>query len=96
MVNLRHEVETILAHRTKRLRGRKTTTEYLVKWTGYKDEHNSWEPEESFRHSREAVSDYWGHHGLQVRAERRTTRKRGAEAAVEQPRTRAARKRART
>jgi hypothetical protein len=93
---LEYEVETILAHITKRLRGRNTTTEYLVKWTGYKDEHNSWEPEESFRHSREAVSDYWGHHGLHARAEQRITRKRAAEAAVDQPRTRAAGKRART
>jgi hypothetical protein len=39
-------VERILSRRQRRS-GRKQVTEYLVKWAGYDDTHNSWEPEEN-------------------------------------------------
>jgi hypothetical protein len=36
-------VDQVLAHRIRRVR-RKRVHEYLIKWKGYTDEHNSWEP----------------------------------------------------
>jgi hypothetical protein len=36
-------VEQILSHRDVG-RGKRTKRQYLVKWEGYGDEHNSWEP----------------------------------------------------
>ena len=38
-----YHVEHILAHRDKSY-GKKKVREYLIKWTGYTDDHNSWEP----------------------------------------------------
>jgi len=39
-----YAVERILAHRDRRS-GRKKRREYLIKWEGFDDSHNSWEPE---------------------------------------------------
>jgi hypothetical protein len=39
-----YEVEKILSTREKKSGRRKVTKEYLVKWRGYDDTHNSWEP----------------------------------------------------
>ena len=51
------EVEQIL---DKRLRGprNRRRTEYLVKWVGYSDEHNSWEPESNLEHSQDIIRDF--------------------------------------
>jgi hypothetical protein len=38
-----YKVEHILAHRDRRKRNRRYR-EYLIKWQGYSDDHNSWEP----------------------------------------------------
>ena len=38
-----YTVEIILSHRRKKHR-RKAILEFLVKWVGYDDTHNSWEP----------------------------------------------------
>ena len=48
-----YEVERVLSHRDKKGRGKarkgkvkgKLKREYLIKWVGYSDIHNSWEPE---------------------------------------------------
>ena len=41
-----YEVECVLSHRDKKAnRHGKTKREYLIKWLGYSDVHNSWEPE---------------------------------------------------
>ena len=48
------EVEDILQHRQK---GGKTS--YLVKWTGYGQEYNSWEPEDCFAHAHDTIREYW-------------------------------------
>ena len=51
------EVESILNMRTVK-RGRRTDKEYLVKWAGFTQEHNTWEPERHLTHCQEAVSDF--------------------------------------
>eukprot|EP01117_Protostelium_nocturnum_P018171 TRINITY_DN7543_c0_g1_i2.p1 TRINITY_DN7543_c0_g1~~TRINITY_DN7543_c0_g1_i2.p1 ORF type:complete len:416 (+),score=139.49 TRINITY_DN7543_c0_g1_i2:49-1296(+) len=51
-------IETILDHRFAVIKGRKTKKrEYLVKWEGYGDEHNTWEPEINFK--TESLKIYW-------------------------------------
>lgn len=39
-----YSVERLLFYRLRKV-GRKTVKEYLIKWRGYDDKHNSWEPE---------------------------------------------------
>ncbi|GIL67083.1 hypothetical protein Vafri_20518, partial [Volvox africanus] len=46
-----YDVERVLDYRTRRVgkhRRKRTVHEYLVKWTGYSSEHNSWEPARNF------------------------------------------------
>ena len=50
------EVEKILQHRTSSNQG---PTEYLVKWKGYPDEENTWEPETNLANCRQKLSQYW-------------------------------------
>ena len=52
------EIDSILDHRDKRLR-KGHAREYLVKWTGYGPEHNTWEPENNMQHCKETVAKYW-------------------------------------
>ena len=47
------EVETILDSRMD-----KAKKMYLVKWRGYSELHNSWEPEENLENCREILSEY--------------------------------------
>jgi hypothetical protein len=49
----------VLAHRERKVRGKKMVREYLIKWAGYESIHNTWEPEDNLVHSREAVQQYW-------------------------------------
>ena len=49
-----YEIECVLSHRNS---GR--TLQYLVKWSGYSEEHNSWEPASSFDNAVDAVQDFW-------------------------------------
>ena len=50
-------VEKILAHEAKKLRKR-TLYRYLVKWTGFGHEHNTWVDESAFEH-RTLIDAYW-------------------------------------
>jgi len=43
------EVEEIVQRKTCKVRG-KMVERYLVRWTGYSDEHNTWEPKENVEH----------------------------------------------
>lgn len=56
---LEYEVDKVLAHRDRKVRGKKTKREYLVKWVGYEDIHNTWEPEDHLGHARERLQQYW-------------------------------------
>jgi hypothetical protein len=49
-------VETILDHRSRKS-GRKTLTDYLIKWRGYSHEHNTWEPASNIMDP-ELIEDY--------------------------------------
>jgi hypothetical protein len=51
-------VEQILSHRDVG-RGKRTKRQYLVKWEGYGEEHNSWEPVENLTHCDDAIQEYW-------------------------------------
>ncbi|GIL88494.1 hypothetical protein Vretimale_15320 [Volvox reticuliferus] len=46
-----YDVERVLDYRSRRVgkhKCKRTVHEYLVKWTGYSSEHNSWEPARNF------------------------------------------------
>ena len=55
-----HEVETILDHKPK-LSGNKKRkpTAYLVRWTGFGPEHDTWEPEAAMQNCPALVQTYW-------------------------------------
>ena len=65
-----YEVESILGQRTY---GRWKKKQYLVKWKGYSNAHNSWEPAENVN-APELVKEY---HGCQPAQARETSYKRG-------------------
>ena len=48
-----YEVEEVLDSRLK-----KGKLEYLVKWSGYTDEYNMWEPVSNLENSKEAIEDF--------------------------------------
>jgi len=48
------EVETILDHRTSHSRG-----QFLVKWKGYPNSENSWEPVEGLENAEDLVQPWW-------------------------------------
>jgi hypothetical protein len=52
-----YTVERILTHRDRSI-GRSKVREYLVKWEGFSDESNSWEPDKNFTDSL-AQDAYW-------------------------------------
>lgn len=51
-----HEVETILDHNPKL--GKKPKS-YLVRWTGFGPEHDTWEPEAALQNCQTMVQAYW-------------------------------------
>ena len=50
-------VERVLKERMVK-RGKTTRIEYLVKWRGYPEWENSWEPAKNLRHAQQAILDY--------------------------------------
>ena len=53
------EVETIIGHRDRRV-GKKTIREYHVKWLGYSDLDNTWEPLENLGNAQGELDRYLG------------------------------------
>ena len=49
-----YKVEEVLNSRLKRGK-----LEYLVKWSGYTDNYNTWEPEPNFINSKEAINNFY-------------------------------------
>ena len=50
-----HEVEQVLDHRQEDRRSKS----YLVRWTGYGPEHDTWEPEAALQNCQKTVQAYW-------------------------------------
>ena len=51
--NLEYKVEEVLDLQLKRGK-----LEYLVKWSGYTDDHNTWELESNLDNSKEAINNF--------------------------------------
>ena len=56
-----HVVEAVISSRIDG-RGKKRSMRYLVKWKGYPESENSWEPEANLEHAAEAIEDYFKAH----------------------------------
>ena len=55
------EVEGIPEYKVEELLDswlKKGKLEYLVKWSGYTDDHNTWEPESNLTNSKEAINNF--------------------------------------
>ena len=61
-----YEVEAILLHRDVAGRDDRPRREYLVKWLGYSELDNTWEPEDHLNNAQEAVDRYLHRSGLKV------------------------------
>ena len=55
-----YEVECLLKHRAQR-----GGTRYLVRWTGYRPEHDEWLHEEELSHAKAMLEQYKRANGLQ-------------------------------
>ena len=60
-------VQKILKHRHV-VRGRQDSLEFLVSWTGYGDEHNTWEEELNLENAPGLVAAYWRKQPAQVKS----------------------------
>ena len=56
-----YEVQEVLSHRDRRV-GRGTRREYLVRWRGYSDLDNTWEPSGNLQNAQEELDRY--HQGV--------------------------------
>ena len=54
MSSQEYEVERIVKHRNTH-----KGIQFLVKWKGYDDTENTWEPAENLEHAQELVDEYW-------------------------------------
>jgi hypothetical protein len=79
---LKYQIETILAHRMVKVRGRKAKGkkpkhlyQYLIRWAGYDTAHDSWEPDVTISECETLYHDYWAKLGLEppTRKEPQTT-----------------------
>jgi hypothetical protein len=61
--NEEYEVEKVLGYRTH---GQWKKKQYLIKWKGYSEAHNSWEPEENLN-APDLVKEYHNQHGAKTR-----------------------------
>jgi hypothetical protein len=61
-----YRAERIINHRVTKAGYRKPTVEYLVKWDGYSDEHNTWEPRSNLLTCSELIKAYKTAAGLPI------------------------------
>jgi Chromo (CHRromatin Organisation MOdifier) domain len=61
--HLEYVVERVLQHRVKSLGKGRTKMQYLVKWLGEDESHNTWEPEENLtsdgKYENSKIKEYW-------------------------------------
>ena len=76
-----YEVERIVSHRI-----RHGIIMYYVKWAGYEDKDNTWEPQDNLGNAVEKVAEYWDEHEERIKeVQKKFGRKTGA-AMVNYPR----------
>jgi len=68
------EVAEILTHKPQGRRKTDPKVKLLVRWEGYKDEHNTWEPYKNLKNAPDALKEYWD-----IVAVRAASKKRGPE-----------------
>ena len=61
-----YEVEDILAHEPKSKTKSDKVVKFLVKWTGYDHENNTWEPLSNMKNAPEALNEYWDRVAVQA------------------------------
>ena len=61
-----YEVEDILAHEPKSKTKTDKGVKFLVKWTGYGHENNTWEPFSNLKSAPQALDEYWDRVAVQA------------------------------
>ena len=61
-----YEVEDILAHEPKSKTNHDKGVKFLVKWTGYGHENNTWEPFSNLKNAPQALDEYWDRVAVQA------------------------------
>jgi len=53
------EVDEILTHKPRGMKKTDAKVKFLVRWAGYKDEHNTCEPHKNLKSAPDALNEYW-------------------------------------
>ncbi|KAE8227636.1 hypothetical protein CF326_g7463 [Tilletia indica] len=73
-----YEIEAVRDHKYVG-KGARRQIHYLIKWKGYPESDNTWEPEENTENSKDAVDEYWKHHEGEPKADTKGKKRRATE-----------------